>query len=163
MMNPNYAIAQEKYQKKKSTEQTNELVSNMYKTTTGAEITDKDFYYIDGEKFTTNEYDDVPRYDISSPDENTPAIENTKKKYKRWVLKGDYWHRLTGPAIIREDNNDYVFVKEDDDIYRMMAVKLGPEGKGYRPVISGLKEGQKIAVNGAFHLNSERKRQLSGG
>jgi len=26
-----------------------------------------------------------------------------------------------------------------------------------------LKEGQNIAVNGAFHLNSERKRQLSGG
>lgn len=66
-------------------------------------------------------------------------------------------------AVIREDNNDYVFVKEDDEIYRMIAVKLGPEGKGYRPVISGLKEGQNIAVNGAFHLNSERKRQLSGG
>ena len=66
-------------------------------------------------------------------------------------------------AVIREDNRDYVFVKEDDETYRMMAVKLGPEGKGYRPVISGLKEGQNIAVNGAFHLNSERKRQLSGG
>ncbi len=66
-------------------------------------------------------------------------------------------------AVIREDNNDHVFVKEDDETYRMIAVKLGPEGKGYRPVISGLKEGQNIAVNGAFHLNSERKRQLSGG
>jgi cobalt-zinc-cadmium efflux system membrane fusion protein len=66
-------------------------------------------------------------------------------------------------AVIREDNRDYVFVKEDDETYRMIAVKLGPEGKGYRPVISGLKEGQNIAVNGAFHLNSERKRQLSGG
>jgi cobalt-zinc-cadmium efflux system membrane fusion protein len=66
-------------------------------------------------------------------------------------------------AIIREDNKDYVFVKEDDEIFRMIAVKLGPEGRGYRPVISGLKEGQNIAVNGAFHLNSERKKQLSGG
>lgn len=66
-------------------------------------------------------------------------------------------------AVIREGNGDYVFVKEDDEAYRMMPVKLGPEGKGYRPVISGLKEGQSIAVNGAFHLNSERKRQLSGG
>ena len=66
-------------------------------------------------------------------------------------------------AVIREDNNDHVFVKEDDETYRMIAVKLGPEGKGYRPVISGLKVGQNIAVNGAFHLNSERKRQLSGG
>ena len=33
----------------------------------------------------------------------------------------------------------------------------------YPPVISGLKEDQVIAVNGAFHLNAERKRQMSGG
>jgi cobalt-zinc-cadmium efflux system membrane fusion protein len=45
----------------------------------------------------------------------------------------------------------------------MVPVKLGPEGKGFRPVISGLKEGQEIAIEGAYHLNTERKRQLSGG
>jgi cobalt-zinc-cadmium efflux system membrane fusion protein len=66
-------------------------------------------------------------------------------------------------AVIREDNHDHVFIREDDETYRMVAVKLGPEGKGYRPVISGVKEGQEIAVNGAYHLNTERKRQLSGG
>lgn len=66
-------------------------------------------------------------------------------------------------AIVREDNHDHVFVRLDDDTYRMVAVKLGPEGKGYRPVLSGLKEGQEIAVGGAYHLNTERKRQLSGG
>ncbi len=43
MMNPNYAIAQEKFQKKKSADQTNELVGNMYKTSTGAEIEQKDY------------------------------------------------------------------------------------------------------------------------
>ncbi|MES2585631.1 MAG: efflux RND transporter periplasmic adaptor subunit [Pseudomonadota bacterium] len=66
-------------------------------------------------------------------------------------------------SVIREDNHDHVFIKEDDETYRMVAVKLGPEGKGYRPIISGIKEGQEIAVNGAYHLNTERKRQLSGG
>ncbi len=66
-------------------------------------------------------------------------------------------------AVVREDNHDHVFVRLDDDLYRMVEVKLGPEGKGYRPVISGLKEGQEIAVEGAYHLNTERKRQLSGG
>ena len=66
-------------------------------------------------------------------------------------------------AIVREDNHDHVFVRLDDDTYRMVPVKLGPEGKGYRPVISGLKEGQEIAITGAYHLNTERKRQLSGG
>lgn len=66
-------------------------------------------------------------------------------------------------AVVREDNHDHVFVRLDDDTYRMVAVKLGPEGKGFRPVISGLKEGQEIATEGAYHLNTERKRQLSGG
>ncbi|QWE08183.1 efflux RND transporter periplasmic adaptor subunit [Polynucleobacter ibericus] len=73
--------------------------------------------------------------------------------------------RLVVPlgAIVREDNHDHVFVRLDDDTYRMVPVKLGPEGKGFRPVISGLKEGQEIATEGAYHLNTERKRQLSGG
>ena len=66
-------------------------------------------------------------------------------------------------AIVREDNHDHVFVRLDDDTYRMVSVKLGPEGKGFRPVISGLKDGQEIAIEGAYHLNTERKRQLSGG
>ncbi len=66
-------------------------------------------------------------------------------------------------AVIREDNRDHVFIREDDDTYRMVTIKLGPEGKGYRSVISGLKDGQEIAINGAFHLNTERKRQLSDG
>ena len=66
-------------------------------------------------------------------------------------------------AIIREDNHDHVFVRLDDDLYRMVPVKLGPEGRGFKPVISGLKEGQEIVIEGAYHLNTERKRQLSGG
>ena len=66
-------------------------------------------------------------------------------------------------AVVREDNHDHVFIRLDDDMYRMVPVKLGPEGRGYRPVISGLKEGQEIATEGAYHLNTERKRQLSGG
>lgn len=66
-------------------------------------------------------------------------------------------------AIVREDNHDHVFIRLGDDLYRMVPVKLGPEGKGLRPVISGLKEGQEIVTEGAYHLNTERKRQLSGG
>ena len=66
-------------------------------------------------------------------------------------------------AVVREDNHDHVFVRIDDDLYRMVPVKLGPEGRGYRPVLSGLKDGQEIAIDGAYHLNTERKRQLSGG
>ncbi|QWE00849.1 efflux RND transporter periplasmic adaptor subunit [Polynucleobacter sp. JS-Mosq-20-D10] len=81
------------------------------------------------------------------------------------MIESQPTERLLVPssAVIREDNHDHVFIREDEDTYRMVTVKLGPEGKGYRPVISGLKDGQEIAINGAFHLNTERKRQLSGG
>jgi cobalt-zinc-cadmium efflux system membrane fusion protein len=81
------------------------------------------------------------------------------------MIESQPTERLLVPvsAVIREDNHDHVFIRESDDTYRMVTVKLGPEGKGFRPVISGLKEDQEIAVNGAFHLNTERKRQLSGG
>ena len=81
------------------------------------------------------------------------------------MIESQPTERLLVPssAVVREDNYDHVFIREDEDTYRMVTVKLGPEGKGYRPVISGLKDGQEIAVNGAFHLNTERKRQLSGG
>lgn len=66
-------------------------------------------------------------------------------------------------AIVREDNHDYVYVREDEERYRMVMVKLGPEGKGVKPVISGLKEGDEIVIQGAYHLNTERKKQLAGG
>ena len=81
------------------------------------------------------------------------------------LIEGQPMDKLVVPvgAVVREDNHDHVFVRLDDDLYRMVAVKLGPEGKGYRPVISGLKEGQEIATEGAYHLNTERKRQLTGG
>jgi cobalt-zinc-cadmium efflux system membrane fusion protein len=81
------------------------------------------------------------------------------------LIESQPTERLLVPvsAVIRQDNQDHVFIREDEETYRMVPVKLGPEGKGFRPVISGLKEGQEIAINGAFHLNSERKRQLSGG
>lgn len=81
------------------------------------------------------------------------------------MIESQPTERLLVPvsAVIRQDNHDHVFIREDADTYRMVAVKLGSEGKGYRPVVSGLKEGQEIAINGAFHLNAERKRQMSGG
>lgn len=73
--------------------------------------------------------------------------------------------RLVVPtsAVIREDNQDFVFVRGEDDQYKMVPVKAGPEGKGMRAILSGLREGEEIAIEGAFHLNAERKRQLSGG
>jgi hypothetical protein len=57
-------------------------------------------YYVDGEKFTTNEYFNIPIDFISSPNENTPAFEDIYYCEKIWCEKDWIIHRLTGPAFI---------------------------------------------------------------
>ncbi|BEI35209.1 hypothetical protein PHIN6_07270 [Polynucleobacter sp. HIN6] len=102
----------------------------------------------------------VVRMDISNPTgQIRPGMLATM------LIDSEPVERLVVPnsAVIREDNQDYVFVRGEDDQYKMVPVKAGPEGKGMRAILSGLKEGEEIAIEGAFHLNAERKRQLSGG
>jgi hypothetical protein len=57
-------------------------------------------YYVDSEKFTTDDYGTIPWDDISSPDENTPGFECTIKNIKEYCSKNQCYHRLTGPALI---------------------------------------------------------------
>ncbi len=69
--------------------------------------------------------------------------------------------RLVVPAsaVVRENDEEHVFVAEGERTFRLLAVKLGPEQGGVRVVLSGLKGGEKLVVSGAFHLNNERNRQ----
>ena len=69
--------------------------------------------------------------------------------------------RLVVPAgaVVRENDEDHVFVAEGDGVFRLVKVKLGPEQGGQRIVQSGLKGGEKLVVEGAFHLNNERNRK----
>ena len=69
--------------------------------------------------------------------------------------------RLVVPAsaVVRENDEDHVFVLEGDKQFRLTKVKLGPEQGGQRVVLSGLKGKEKLVVTGGFHLNNERNRQ----
>jgi cobalt-zinc-cadmium efflux system membrane fusion protein len=69
--------------------------------------------------------------------------------------------RLVVPAgaVVRESDEDHVFVAEGDARFRLVKVKLGPEKAGQRVVLSGLKGHEKLVVDGAFHLNNERNRK----
>lgn len=69
--------------------------------------------------------------------------------------------RLVVPAaaVVRENDEDHVFVAVGDGSFRLTKVTLAPETGGRRPVISGLKPGDKVVIDGAFHLNNERKRK----
>jgi len=69
--------------------------------------------------------------------------------------------RLVVPAsaVVRESDEDHVFVAEANGAFRLLKVKLGPEQGGRRVVLSGLKGQEKLVIDGAFHLNNERNRK----
>jgi cobalt-zinc-cadmium efflux system membrane fusion protein len=62
-------------------------------------------------------------------------------------------------AVVRENEEDHVFVAQGDGAFLLTKVKLGPEQGGQRVVISGLKGDENIVIDGAFHLNNERNRK----
>lgn len=61
-------------------------------------------------------------------------------------------------AVVRDNDRDHVYVQTAPHRFRLTPVELGPASEEQRPVIKGLSEGSPIVVEGAFHLNNERKR-----
>ncbi|MDX2268485.1 MAG: efflux RND transporter periplasmic adaptor subunit [Bryobacter sp.] len=66
-------------------------------------------------------------------------------------------------AIVRENNEDCVFVYWGKNKFRLRPVQLKPGSEKEKILVDGLAPGEEIALSGAFHLNNERKRQAIGG
>jgi cobalt-zinc-cadmium efflux system membrane fusion protein len=81
------------------------------------------------------------------------------------ALKDRAERDLTVPAtaVIREEDKDNVFVQKAPNTYVLRQVQLGGEAGDARVLLSGLEPGEKIVLDGAFHVNNERKRALQGG
>lgn len=62
-------------------------------------------------------------------------------------------------AIVRENNADFVFVEQADGAFRLRPVQLGAVMNKERPIRDGVQPGERVVVEGAFHLNNERRRQ----
>jgi|APFre7841882724_1041349.scaffolds.fasta_scaffold06235_2 cobalt-zinc-cadmium efflux system membrane fusion protein len=95
------------------------------------------------------------RMDLPNPDrELKPAMLATV------LVRGKPQKQTVVPvgAVVREENRDYVFVQTAPDTFQLRQVALGAEQEGNRVVIGGLREGDAIVVDGAFHLNNERNR-----
>ncbi|MDN5752442.1 MAG: efflux RND transporter periplasmic adaptor subunit [Nitrosospira sp.] len=60
-------------------------------------------------------------------------------------------------AVVRERNQDYVFLSQGDNRFLRVPVELGPEVGDVYPVLKGVTIDQKIVVDGAYHLDNERK------
>jgi cobalt-zinc-cadmium efflux system membrane fusion protein len=63
---------------------------------------------------------------------------------------------ISASAVIRDQNQDYVFVEAETHRYTLRAVTLDDEIDGRRRVISGLSAGEKVVTRGSFQLNSVR-------
>ena len=61
-------------------------------------------------------------------------------------------------AVVRENDQDYIFVQIAPTRFEMRPVRLGREENGVRLLLDGLKSGERIVTDGAFHLNNERLR-----
>ena len=110
---------------------------------------------------------------VSNETRTIPArtvLQNTNRMIKPGMLatlliSGKPTDRPVVPAtaVVREDGYDHVFIALGDNHYKLTVVKLGPETNGVRPVLSGLEPGTLIVTQQAYHLNTERKKRLSGG
>jgi cobalt-zinc-cadmium efflux system membrane fusion protein len=69
---------------------------------------------------------------------------------------------VPGSAVVRDGNDEQVYVETGDGQYRLTKVKLGAESDGMRVVQGGIKAGDRVVVEGAFHLDNERKRLEQG-
>lgn len=92
------------------------------------------------------------------------VVENQDRKLKPGMLASmriieTPQEQLVIPesAVVRELNKDYVYLDKGNYSYLRVPVELGPEIGNLRPVISGLSVGQHIVIDGAFHIDSERK------
>lgn len=93
------------------------------------------------------------------------ALANPQRLFKPQMLAtlklsrpGSQTLVVPSQAVIRENEKDYVFVEAGPARFELRPVRLGREEAQRRPLLEGLKAGEKIVIAGAFHLNNERLR-----
>src|SRR5262249_50807736 len=92
-------------------------------------------------------------------------LPNLRQRYKpamlaKMIVSGHRENRRVIPssAVVREGNQEHVFVQTGEDRFLLRPVTLGAEQSGMRVLIDGIRPGEQIVIDGAFHLNAERKR-----
>jgi cobalt-zinc-cadmium efflux system membrane fusion protein len=97
-------------------------------------------------------------------------LRNPQRRFKpamlaTMTLKGDTVRQKVIPstAVVREDDNEHVFVQTAPDTFVLRPVKLDGEFESKRVVLEGIQPGDRIVLDGAFHLNNERRRQMLRG
>ncbi|PPD51079.1 MAG: efflux transporter periplasmic adaptor subunit [Methylobacter sp.] len=97
------------------------------------------------------------------------ALPNPRRIFKPQMLATLVIHKegeqelvLPDSAVIRVNDQDHVFVQTTPEEFTLKPVKLGIRDGTMRHVLDGLQAGDKIVVEGSFHLNNERQRKELG-
>jgi cobalt-zinc-cadmium efflux system membrane fusion protein len=69
---------------------------------------------------------------------------------------------IPSESVIKDNNESYVFVVENDSTFRKQIVQIGVELNQMVEVIKGLKPGDKVVTKGAFFLKSEMMKESLG-
>ncbi len=108
--------------------------------------------------------------DMVNPDTRTVTVRmelpNPQRNLKPHMLanllirkQGVQQLTLPDSAVLRVNDSDHVFLEIAPDEFQLKPVKLGMRYGNVRRILEGLKQGDKVVVEGGFHLNSERQRK----
>lgn len=108
--------------------------------------------------------------DIVNPETRTvlvrTEIDNTNQMLKPDMLitvtvQSKKVSKLAVPttAIVRENNRSYVFTETGPQKFRLREIEVGARDGNMVSILSGISIGETIVVDGAFHLNNERKKK----
>ncbi len=80
-----------------------------------------------------------------------------------FVDHSDQRTTIPSAAVVRENNKDHVFIQLTKDKFVLREVVLGPEYGDEYVLESGVNPGEKIVLDGTFHLNNQRKQNAIKG
>jgi cobalt-zinc-cadmium efflux system membrane fusion protein len=66
---------------------------------------------------------------------------------------------IPASSVVRENDRNYIFVQNNPNTFRLREIELGHKDGQLINVLSGVSQGETIVSDGAFHLNSERKKK----
>ena len=108
--------------------------------------------------------------DIVNPETRTVLIR-TEIDNSNQMLKPDMLITVTvqskkisklavpSSAVVRENDRSYVFAQTGPNKFRLREIEIGSRDGNMVSVLSGITIGETIVVDGAFHLNNERKKK----
>jgi cobalt-zinc-cadmium efflux system membrane fusion protein len=95
------------------------------------------------------------------------TVSNPAGRYKPAMLatmtvraRAERRQLIPASAVVREDDRPHIFIQTAPETFQLRPASLGDEHGSRRVLLDGVRGGEKMVLDGAFHLNNERLRRL---